>query len=78
MVRVILDTSDLLAPLDLWRCSPLHRAAELGREEVFLHLLKQKADPQKAWARWTSAASLRPTAMATRLCTGHAPQVRSH
>eukprot|EP00435_Cladocopium_sp_Y103_P009427 s1091_g2.t1 len=34
--------------LDLWRCSPLHRAAERGRSEVACYLLTKKADPQKA------------------------------
>ena len=67
VVQVILEAGDL-APLDLWRCSPLHRAAEYGREEVFIHLLQQRADPQKAdregnsplhWA-CTSGARLKP------------------
>lgn len=34
--------------VDLWRCSPLHRAAERGRSEVACYLLTKKADPQKA------------------------------
>lgn len=34
--------------VDLWRCSPLHRAAERGRSEVACYLLTKRADPQKA------------------------------
>jgi len=36
-----------LLAVDLWRCSPLHRAAESGKTEVACYLLKKKADPKK-------------------------------
>ena len=49
MVQLLLDDASCsVGPLDLWRCSPLHRAAEGGCGEVAVLLLTRKADATKA------------------------------
>lgn len=50
VVELLVDDPQLcsVAAADLWRCTPLHRAAEGGFSDVALVLLKKAADPQKA------------------------------